>query len=495
MTASGTTPTDWGGFNWGSAPWGGTTANALPTWTDYITIDGQIVAQRNVQYPLASAWGLQNWGSFNWGAPSGSKWGSFNWGAANWSGNVVSWSYFNLDHLGSVAVITDQGGNVVQRLSYDAWGKPRSPGGGVLSCGSVTSNTTRGYTNQEEMPTQCLVNLNARLYDPSIGKFMAADTLVQDAYSGQSYNRYAYVSNNPLSFSDITGHESITVTADGSGGGGISSDFGASLFESVGASDINATGIGLSAAQADQALTNQRNQQTQSQQQQAVKLQANFPSNSCSRVGSTACGGDYLTSLVVNINSQGELTIAAQFANGTITGAFAYAAGGGQAATSNSGAGGGSSRSLTSGEISLAQANEPNTGDTVDWSDVTLSPCGCSRSYTFGHTVYLDDKLIGIPDFSDPSVSAFDVSTVVHEFVHVWQYVNWGAISYLATASVTHTYSFALSPNTNFNSMNMEQQAMVFQDYYLMMHGYNPILTTNAPSLQTFQSVTSQVRH
>jgi hypothetical protein len=58
-----------------------------------------------------------------------------------------------------------------------------------------------------------------------------------------------------------------------------------------------------------------------------------------------------------------------------------------------------------------------------------------------------------------------------------------------------HTYSFALSPNTNFNSMNMEQQAMILQDYYLMTHGYNPIFTTNSPTLQTFQSVTSQVRH
>jgi hypothetical protein len=54
VAAAGATPTDWLGFNWGSTPWGGTTANALPTWTDYMTIDGQIVAQRNVQYPLAN---------------------------------------------------------------------------------------------------------------------------------------------------------------------------------------------------------------------------------------------------------------------------------------------------------------------------------------------------------------------------------------------------------------------------------------------------------
>jgi len=33
--------------------------------------------------------------------------------------------YFHKDHLGSIAVITDESGTVVERLSYDAWGKRR----------------------------------------------------------------------------------------------------------------------------------------------------------------------------------------------------------------------------------------------------------------------------------------------------------------------------------------------------------------------------------
>jgi RHS repeat-associated protein len=214
VTASGTTPTIWNSFNWGAAPWGGVTANALPTFTDYITIDGQIVAQRKVTYPLASAWGLQNWNGFNWGPPAGSLWGStagtnpprFKWGTDPWSGNVIAWNYFSLDHLGSVSVITDQGGNVVQRLSFDPWGKQRNANGTSTACGTITSSTTRGFTGQEEMPTQCLVNLNARLYDASIGKFMVADSITSEPYNGQSYNRYAYVTNNPLSFTDPTGH-------------------------------------------------------------------------------------------------------------------------------------------------------------------------------------------------------------------------------------------------------------------------------------------------
>jgi RHS repeat-associated protein len=213
VTASGTTPTVWHSFNWGAAPWGGVTANALPTFTDYITIDGQIVAQRKVTYPLASAWGLQNWNGFNWGAPAGSLWGStaganpprFKWGTDPWSGNVVVWNYFNLDHLGSVAVITDQGGNVVQRLSFDPWGKQRNANGTSAACGTITASTTRGFTGQEEIPAQCLVNLNARLYDTSIGKFMAPDPIVGAPYAPNAFNRYAYVLNNPLSFTDPSG--------------------------------------------------------------------------------------------------------------------------------------------------------------------------------------------------------------------------------------------------------------------------------------------------
>ena len=145
VSVAGTTPTDWNSFNWGSAPWGGITANALPTWTDYIAVDGQ----RSVQYQSASVWGAVNWNAFNWGPPSGNNWNAFNWNAATWSGPVVTWVYFTLDHLGSVAVITDQGGNILQRLSYDAWGKQRNPNGAAASCGAITvSAPTGGFTDQ-----------------------------------------------------------------------------------------------------------------------------------------------------------------------------------------------------------------------------------------------------------------------------------------------------------------------------------------------------------
>ena len=39
---------------------------------------------------------------------------------------------------------------------------------------------------------------NARYYDPALGRFASADTLVPQPQNPQSLNRYTYAANNPL---------------------------------------------------------------------------------------------------------------------------------------------------------------------------------------------------------------------------------------------------------------------------------------------------------
>ena len=51
-----------------------------------------------------------------------------------------------------------------------------------------------------------LVHMNGRVYDPVVGRFMSADPTVPDPLDGQSFNRYAYVENNPLSAVDPSGY-------------------------------------------------------------------------------------------------------------------------------------------------------------------------------------------------------------------------------------------------------------------------------------------------
>ena len=67
-------------------------------------------------------------------------------------GSTVTTRYFHTDNLGSISVITDTSGNVVERDGYDAWGKRRFPNGADDPTDSLTSQTTRGFTAQEELP-------------------------------------------------------------------------------------------------------------------------------------------------------------------------------------------------------------------------------------------------------------------------------------------------------------------------------------------------------
>lgn len=117
--------------------------------------------------------------------------------------------YFHKDHLGSIQVITDETGNVVERDSYDPWGKRRFLTGADDPNNTITSLTTRGYTGQEQLADVALVHLNGRIYDPQLGRMMSADPFVQDVLNTQSLNRYAYVLNNPLALTDPSGYFSL----------------------------------------------------------------------------------------------------------------------------------------------------------------------------------------------------------------------------------------------------------------------------------------------
>lgn len=119
-------------------------------------------------------------------------------------------SYFHHDHLGSLAVITNEAGQVVERLAYDPWGKRRFTDGNRDNNDTLTSaNTKRGYTMHEHMDEMGVINMNGRVYDPAIGRFLTADPHIQSPGDLQSFNRYSYVLNNPLAYTDPTGYFSF----------------------------------------------------------------------------------------------------------------------------------------------------------------------------------------------------------------------------------------------------------------------------------------------
>jgi RHS repeat-associated protein len=152
-----------------------TGASGAVTWNEYVSAGGGLVAVR-----------------FN-----------------NVTANTLSTRYVHADQLGSVATLTDESGNVAQRLSYDPWGKQRNASTwaddttGVLP---TQDQTTRGYTGQEQLADVGLVHMNGRVYDPQLGRFISPDPYVQDPFNAQSLNRYSYVYDNPLAYTDPTGH-------------------------------------------------------------------------------------------------------------------------------------------------------------------------------------------------------------------------------------------------------------------------------------------------
>ncbi len=100
------------------------------------------------------------------------------------------------DQLGSVSAVADAGGNLISKTLYHPWGTTRYAQG--------TSPTDYGYTGQ--MKEGDIYFYNARWYDPQLGRFMQADTIVPTVQGTQGFDRYAYVNNNPMRSTDPTGH-------------------------------------------------------------------------------------------------------------------------------------------------------------------------------------------------------------------------------------------------------------------------------------------------
>jgi RHS repeat-associated protein len=66
----------------------------------------------------------------------------------------------------------------------------------------------RGYTGHEHLSEFGLINMNGRVYDPLVSRFLSPDPYIQAPGYTQSYNRYGYVFNNPLKYIDPTGYKS-----------------------------------------------------------------------------------------------------------------------------------------------------------------------------------------------------------------------------------------------------------------------------------------------
>ena len=124
-------------------------------------------------------------------------------------GGGAGQAYYALtDHLGSYTRLYTMAGDSVLIASYDPWGNR-----------TTTKNTLkfhRGFTGHEHLTTYGVINMrsaqrdallakNGRMYDPTVGRFLAPDNFVQMPDFSQSFNRYSYCLNNPLKYTDPSG--------------------------------------------------------------------------------------------------------------------------------------------------------------------------------------------------------------------------------------------------------------------------------------------------
>jgi RHS repeat-associated protein len=107
-------------------------------------------------------------------------------------------SYLFADQLGSTSVVANSSGSKTAEVRYKAWGEDR------YTSGTVPSGYR--YTGQRVDAMLGLYFYGARWYDPSLGRFLSADTIVPSTGDPQAWDRYAYVDNNPVVNVDPTGH-------------------------------------------------------------------------------------------------------------------------------------------------------------------------------------------------------------------------------------------------------------------------------------------------
>ena len=108
------------------------------------------------------------------------------------SGEDTDVYYIHTDHLGSAVRLTDEDGEIVQSTAYDPYGAT------VYSSG--VDQTSYQFTGQELDEETGLYYYGARYYDPGLGRFIQPDTILD------GLNRFTYCYNNPIKYTDPTGH-------------------------------------------------------------------------------------------------------------------------------------------------------------------------------------------------------------------------------------------------------------------------------------------------
>ena len=141
------------------------------------------------------------------------------------SSSATGIEYMHRDHIGSVTSFTIASSSIARETDFDPFGRQRGKGWDRDASTSEIEGFAededtyiqRGFTDHEMLNRTGFVHMNGRVYDPRIGRFVQPDPLVADPTIGDAYNRYSYVMNSPMSFTDPSGYL-LRATEEGGGG-------------------------------------------------------------------------------------------------------------------------------------------------------------------------------------------------------------------------------------------------------------------------------------
>ncbi|NCB43824.1 MAG: RHS repeat-associated core domain-containing protein [Clostridia bacterium] len=120
-------------------------------------------------------------------------------------GGTDSLYYIMKDHLGSITGAINKETGKVYRQNFDAWGRKRNPQTWTYDDIPEYFPLNRGFTGHEHLKWFGLINMNGRMYDAGLCRFLSPDPYVQMPDYSQNFNRYSYALNNPLVYTDPDG--------------------------------------------------------------------------------------------------------------------------------------------------------------------------------------------------------------------------------------------------------------------------------------------------
>jgi RHS repeat-associated protein len=144
------------------------------------------------------------------------------------------------DHLGSQSSATDANGNNPAVVRYKAWGEDRYTSG--------TTPTSFRFTGQRWEPSLSIYFFGARWYDPSLGRFLSPDSIIPEASQGvQAWDRMAYTNNNPVRYTDPSGHCLLLCAAVGAVLGAVTGAAISAVSQAISTGNVDLGQVGKSA--------------------------------------------------------------------------------------------------------------------------------------------------------------------------------------------------------------------------------------------------------